>query len=220
MRSLLTVVSCGCTHKLRTLKTDIILNQQVCENHNISQSINRQTLNMSKHVTFNKLVMVVPHEHINNFSDQEIRDSWYNKRELDQIKTDIIDTVQNKMATRGSHYDETGESSYCTRGLEYRTRLGMEQRKNTRCNAWDAVLDEQDRQWCNGEYNDERLAQVYMACTRKSVRVALLLARQDKLAVYGNAKSSIKSDQEFYNKETIGTRPGKIVVRKVCSPAA
>ncbi len=74
-----------------------------------------------------------------------------------------------------------GDSIFCSRGLEYRTPGGAPRlRQQHKFAAWDAVEAEQQRQRRAGLFDEEVLAQVYIACTDHCARVAHVIAINDE----------------------------------------
>lgn len=111
-----------------------------------------------RRVHFKESVSVRPITHVNNMSDDDIRNGWFTKGEFVQMKRSMAVTV--KMLSAGIYQGDDDE--HCARGLEYRTRVGNNKRKENKVNALDAVLDEQDRQHACGVLDDEGLRQVFL----------------------------------------------------------
>jgi hypothetical protein len=100
---------------------------------------------------------VYPIPHIDDFDEDTIRAIWYEKTEYDTMKVGFVATIKKMM--RGEHIAENNESSI--RGLEFRTRKGALRRQHNKLAAITAVLDEQDRQFIDGTFDEERLAEIY-----------------------------------------------------------
>ena len=83
------------------------------------------------------------------------------------------------MMKAGKITDQDG-STFCARGLEYRTPSGAQHRQLNKINAWDAVLDEQDRQWQEGVCDADALAQVYIASSSHCLKSARQIAMNDE----------------------------------------
>ena len=79
---------------------------------------------------------------INDYSDKEIEATWFDQADFDRIHKEVHFIVE--LMEKIEHIDE---DKYCTRGLEFRTKLGMEMRLHNRVCARDAVFDEQEFQW-------------------------------------------------------------------------
>jgi hypothetical protein len=130
-------------------------------------------------VSFNKFVVVHPHLHLNDLSENEVEMAWYNARDIAVILKDCEQTIKAMVScSRGDK-----DIEYCPRGLEYGTASGAQLRQTNRFNSWDAVLDEQDRQYQEGADNTERLGQVYSICAIGSVQAAHLMALCDERCI-------------------------------------
>ena len=79
---------------------------------------------------------------------------------------------------KGEEVEETNYQSI--RGLEYRTRKGAVRRQHNKLEAISAVLDEQDRQYNEGLFNEELLAEVYRSCASHCQDEAYILALKDE----------------------------------------
>lgn len=95
--------------------------------------------------------------HIDDFDEDTIRAVWYEKAEYDTMKVGFVATIKKMM--RGEPIKENNESTI--RGLEFRTRKGALRRQHNKLAAITAVLDEQDRQFNDGTFDEERLAEIY-----------------------------------------------------------
>jgi hypothetical protein len=99
-----------------------------------------------------------PIPHIDDLSDEEVKATWYERSDYDNIKMAMIPIIRKMM--KGVTIEET--DSQTTRGLEYRTRQGALRRQHNKIEAISAVLDEQDHQIESvGRLNDEILSNVY-----------------------------------------------------------
>jgi hypothetical protein len=128
-------------------------------------------------VSFNKFVIMHPHIHLNEYSENEVKMTWYNSTDIADILEDCEQTIKAMVSRTCGDKD----IEYCPRGLEYGTASGAQLRQTNRFNAWDAVLDEQDRQYQEGADNTERLGHaVYSICAIGSVQAAHLMALCDE----------------------------------------
>jgi hypothetical protein len=100
---------------------------------------------------------VFPIPHIDDFEEETIKAVWYEKSEYDTMKVGFVATIKKMM--RGELIAENNEST--VRGLEFRTRKGALRRQHNKLAAITAVLDEQDRQFNDGTFDDDRLAEIY-----------------------------------------------------------
>jgi len=117
---------------------------------------------------------VFPIPHIDDLSDEEVKETWYEKQDYENIKMSIIPVVRKMM--KGEKIEENDRQTI--RGLEYRTRKGAIRRQHNKVEAITAVLDEQDLQIeTKGYVDDERLAKVYIQfnahCQEEAHKLAL-----------------------------------------------
>jgi hypothetical protein len=153
------------------------------EEHCIIKSKKRRSC-----VSFDKKVLLQPYLHVNDLLDDEIDNAWYSRTELSETKSECRHTI-NSMIAGYCHEEE--DTVYCSRGLERRTPACQKLRQQTKFDAWDVVLDEQDRQRRAGVSDTESLAQGYSACTSHSAKIAHLMAVSDERAV--NPSTSVLS---------------------------
>jgi hypothetical protein len=130
-------------------------------------------------VSFHKFVIVHPHLHLNEYSENEVKMTWYNSTDSAVILKDCEQTIKAMVSCTYGDKD----IEYCPRGLEYKTASGAQLRQTNRFNAWDAVLDEQDRQYEEGAECTERIGQVYSICGIGSVQAAHLMALCDERSI-------------------------------------
>jgi len=79
--------------------------------------------------------------HLDDIPDNEVAATWYDSNEYAEIKSAYQLTI---------FMMESGEKlsgDHTPRGLEYRTQEGAWARYENKRDAYNAVLDEQDRQW-------------------------------------------------------------------------
>lgn len=125
----------------------------------------------ARFVLSNNQVFLIPH--INDMSDEEVLDIWYEKHDYDTIKANIAPIVQTLM--KGDNVEETNEMTI--RGLEYRTRTGAIKRQKNKAEAVNAVLDEQDRQFDEDIDDPMLISRAYLEisdiCLREAQQLAL-----------------------------------------------
>ena len=126
-------------------------------------------------VTFHETVVVYGHIHINDMPQRIISRTWYNPQDLFRIKQEVMFELAN--------ISKDDALLSCHRGLEYRTLAGAEQRRRNKEQAWDAVLNEQDRQWNENIIDEESIARACRACSYRSALEAHELAIQDAAEV-------------------------------------
>jgi hypothetical protein len=136
----------------------------------------KYALMMSRRARFalsNNQVFLIPH--INDMTDEEVLNIWYEKHDYDQIKANIVPIVQQLM--QGDNIEESNEITI--RGLEFRTRNGAIRRQNNKLGAITAVLDEQDRQFDEDVNDPHLISQAYLEISDLCLREAQQLALRD-----------------------------------------
>ncbi len=125
---------------------------------------------MKQSVSFLPSVLVYQTLHINDFTNEEIENTWYDADEM----ADIVNKCVNMIASRDSM-----SSDDCFRGLEVRTPEAQKKRTTHRFCAIDDVLGEQDSQWQNEENDIQKIRQCYMAYSKVSEAEAYRMGLQD-----------------------------------------
>lgn len=129
----------------------------------MSQKIPQQ----KKSVTFQPNVLMYRTMHINNFTDKEIHNTWYNDREMRDIVADSVKTI-SLMNGKGGSFSSSTTTTLCLRGLECRTPEGQKRRASNRFCAFDAVFEEQDEQWEGGENDMNKIRSHYRLYSKSS----------------------------------------------------
>jgi hypothetical protein len=137
-----------------------------------------------KSVSFSESARMKKHIHINNFTQEEVDACWFTEAERSQSRQEIDYTIE--LMTRGGDIDA---SKYCTRGLECRTPHGSATKKQSKVDAWDSVMDEQDRQFSIGIIDIDNLSMVYVQSSWSCQVSAAAMASLDARSSYNNAQS-------------------------------
>lgn len=126
------------------------------------------------HICFNESVTVRSIAPLSELARQP-RDLWYQNDEYDKISRKcrkIIKLVQDR------HSDLPAGKFYCIRGLE--KHINNAKRSIRARTARIAVLLEQREQDLEGNYNDEIIAEIYIAASLDCAREAIARARMDE----------------------------------------
>jgi hypothetical protein len=163
------------------------------EKSNIKSSLtilnSSRTEQRRRNVAFKDTVSVRPITHVKDLSEEMIRTIWYNKKDFEDMKKSFASTVRI-MSQIDPNIDN---EEHCSRGLEYRTRVGANARRENKWNALNAVLDEQDRQQEMGVSNEKLLCQLYVTdnciCRLKALKLGI---QDEKIAktIYLESKES------------------------------
>lgn len=128
--------------------------EETASSHRRSSPVSKRCLRFSCH---EDEIHHIPH--INDLSDDEVKQTWYDRSDYEKIKMSLIPLVRKMM--KGERVEETNRQTI--RGLEYRTREGAIRRQHNKAEAITTVMDEQDRQLgANGRICDELLREVYI----------------------------------------------------------
>lgn len=112
--------------------------------------------------------------HLDDIPDDEIAETWFDSNEYAEIKASYQLTI---------FMMESGEKlsgDHTPRGLEYRTQEGAWARYENKRDAYNAVLDEQDRQWQRDQDDHDEIARIYLEHSSKCAKAAAQRARQDE----------------------------------------
>jgi hypothetical protein len=185
----------------------------------VDDEIKRRPTSNRKKIIFDREVTVRTHTHLNDMSRSEIKKTWYTADELATIRAQCCESIRRIMngnknlrrQTKGVDIEESILSCNC-RGLEYRTNMGSKVRFEHRLSAWDVVELEQNRQWDEGTFDEDKIAEVYHACVDESSRVAHLLALLDQQWVQDH-----KYDTPLLSNVDTSFRTAGICCISVCS---
>jgi hypothetical protein len=117
-----------------------------------------------------------PVPHVNDMDDEEYFAIWYEPSDYQMIKSEIFRLLRKIM--KGEQIEENDKQT--VRGIECRTVQAVNLRTQNKLKAMTAVLDEQDRQFDDGEPNDELLAEAYRNATYKCQDEAYALGLKDQ----------------------------------------
>lgn len=114
-------------------------------------------------------------QHLDDMTDEEVFNIWYTSKEYSEIKQ----AYQVTIFMMESGETITGDE-HTSRGLEYRTQEGAWARYENKRDAYNAVLDEQDRQWKVDKDDYEKIRQIYLKHSTKCANAAIVRALQDE----------------------------------------
>jgi hypothetical protein len=108
--------------------------------------------------------------HLNTLTEEDIEQIWYSHYDYDDIKASFEYTVFMMDAGEAKTVEN---DEHTTRGLEMRTEEGAWARFEHKRDAYNAVLDEQDRQWNDGEDSPELISEQCLQVTASAAKGAL-----------------------------------------------
>jgi hypothetical protein len=141
-----------------------------------SRKTGKGTLPLSRSVRWAEKNEIHKIHHIDDMSDEQIAATWYGAKEYSEIKSAYQVTIF--MMEAGETI--TGDVDHTSRGLEYRTQEGAWARYENKRDAYNAVLDEQDRQWKVDKDDHEKIRQIYLKHSTKCANAAVVRALQDE----------------------------------------
>lgn len=158
-----------------------------------------------KNVSWASSCLKKRHVHVSDYTDEELKAFFFNRRELKKFKEEnvrIVDAVRNG-------FGEDEES----RGLEYRLFTGKDSARYIRRIACQAVLKEQHLQFKNNFRNAQTISSLYQVFANKCKADAYMLALEDE---------AMASGRESHNNTAIKQEPANPPrrQRKVFSSAA
>lgn len=109
-------------------------------------------------------------------TNEDICNAWYSENELNAIEREACRLLCQKI--RGSNKNDD-----TIRGLERRTAMGEVRWRKRTLNALSAVLREQQRQICKGEYDAIKLAEAYRTVSIPCQTDAHETAKVDEMVV-------------------------------------
>jgi hypothetical protein len=143
-----------------------------------------------------------PVPHLNNMTREDIENTWFDDEAYQQIKMDYQLTVYKMEA--GEVLDPNESTP---RGLEYRTQDGAWARYQHKKDAYNAVLDEQDRQWKEEADDFEAISQIYLRHSSKCARAAAARAKKDEEEAFAIFKSILP--KKYGSRKVNGDRKTK-----------
>lgn len=153
---------------------------------------------LTKSVCFNTTRNEVhPIPHLNDLTDDDIANIWYEAAEYSDIKSSYQCTIF-KMENGEFIEDE----EHTSRGLEYRTQQGAWARYENKRDAYNAVLDEQDRQWKVDKDDHDKIGAIYLQHSSKCAKAAA----ERGLADYKHARAIC---QDILKKRSVRRKKSK-----------
>jgi len=153
-------------------------------------------------IRFHERVQFKTIRHVSEFSEDEIRNGWYDKDDFNRMSDNVSDIA--KMIADG----ETGikGEEFCTRGLEHIVEEELaDYRAEKMINSIDAVLDEQEEQWDEGKEEPGLIAELYAEYAKPLLREAHLIGLKDAEQGYKNWDELLneKGYQKLTTKPTV-----------------
>ena len=123
---------------------------------------------------------------INDMSEEAKSEIWgTDEQDKEEAEEDIVKTIRAMRSGKKTEEDDR----FCSRGLEHmQSAAHMEQRRINKDCAFDAVLDEQDRQWSAGHSDDDAdaIANASASASQWAREKALQMGASDEAYVRRN----------------------------------
>jgi len=157
---------------------------------------------ITSRVTFNETITVCHVLNIEDYSDSEIDDAWYDGDEMDKI-TNRCFKIINKFENGTSK----NSRKYCIRGLEGHTRLGSISKRHNRAAAYIAVLNEQERHRDEDEdVRTQAMSDAYQRTSSSCQRWAQVVGSRDEQAVEGYLDDEEEEEEDTtLSSSSVGT---------------
>jgi len=129
-----------------------------------------------RRIRFHERVQFKTIRHVSEFTDDEIRNGWYDKDDFNRMSENVSEIAQ-LIADGETTLD--GEI-LCTRGLEHIVEEELaDYRAEKMINSIDAVLDEQEEQWDEGKEEPGLIAELYAEYAKPLLKEAHLIGLKD-----------------------------------------
>jgi len=162
-------------------------------------------LPLAKSVKFADKNEVFPIQHLDEMTDEDIFEIWYTSQEYSEIKQAYQLTIFMMESGETISGDE-----HTSRGLEYRTQEGAWARYENKRDAYNAVLDEQDRQWKVDKDDYEKIRQIYLKHSTKCANAAIVRALQDERDIKDYLEEEVKVKKTRKVKKIIVVKRKKV----------
>lgn len=167
-----------------------------------------RTVPLSKSVSFADHNEVFEITHLDDIPADQVAEIWYDPNEYAEIKKSYQLTIF--LMENGEKPVEDGEQT--TRGLEYRTQEGAWARYENKRDAYNAVLDEQDRQWKEDVDDWEAISKVYLDHSTKCLKAACERGMKDRedILEYISEKAKASSEKKLKKKKVVKSDKEKV----------
>ncbi len=148
-----------------------------------------------------------------DISTQEHKDTWYSREEHEAISQSC-----SKQISKLDRGETLKDKKYCARGLECHTRIRTLSKTINRCLAYQAVLEEQDRQHRAGIVHEAALERVYSAisssCQLWAHAVGLADQREAR-EILDESREQMPWQNSAPSSLSSGQRPSNLVLRRL-----
>ena len=139
---------------------------------------------------------------IDDYTACEISDAWYNEDEMHTITKRCF-----KVLNQYEHDKSNSGQKYFIRGLEGHSTLGSISKQNNRSAAYQAVFEEQQRQYENEETDVHGISNAFQSTTTSSQMWAQVVGRRDERAVETYLYDDDEEEEEEVTTVFLATPP-------------
>jgi hypothetical protein len=160
-------------------------------------------VNRVQKICFHPRVMIKETLHFKNYSQEELINSWYSKKEFELIREEIQEILVNQEAD----LEDPDYDFALRRGLEGMTEQGAKRQEQNRRAGWAAVL--RDRQCSSHESatSYRGIALAYSLVSQWSVMEAVQRAKEDVQTQRQPQQNRFQAKKPISNKLTRQIRP-------------
>jgi hypothetical protein len=159
-------------------------------------------MSTTRSVTINPTVEVHDILTIDDYTACEISDAWYNEDEMHTITKRCF-----KVLNQYEHDKSNSGQKYFIRGLEGHSTLGSISKQNNRSAAYQAVFEEQQRQYENKETDVQAIADAYQRTTSSSQMWAQVAGSRDERTVEAYLYDDEEEEEEEETTVFLATPP-------------
>ena len=171
-------------------------------------SIDNEIKTMKRKVRFNRKVSMHLVSSHREFSEQEIQRMWISHDEYEVISSNnstLIRMMNMYNSIKDNVSTDDDDNGICFRGLMHET--ARRRRTRHRRRAIESVLQEQQRQYMSGIFDDEKLRETLSLNTKAAVQEAIERAQEDRVAILDKPISLIQhqAKQTSYHHPTLAS---------------
>lgn len=168
-------------------------------NNNNNNKMGDQDEERQRRVRFHGRVQFKTIRHVADFSESEIIDGWYCKKDFMRMSDEVAEIA--KLLTQGEEFYKGEE--LCIRGLEHLVEEEVaDYRAEKMVASIDAVLDEQEDQYEANVYDPDLIAEIYAKIVTPLLREAYLVGLRD--AKDGAAAAALIPDLSVNETKIVG----------------
>lgn len=148
--------------------------------------------------------MYHPYLHVDDITDEEYVQSWYTPNDLQRIMMENIKTIELSAKQQQGiikKREAVLPRGFCLRGLVEYNPQQLFLNKNKKNGGGHisvvhtAVLSEQERQWIDEVYDEERIREASVRRSKQETKRAVKIGKRDEMEIISIGSSSGKRNQ-------------------------